>query len=260
VRAVVFILALVGTATPRGGSGASLPASLEPGPSVAAHQANNEESIDDPKLTRRLGTRIAYGPMTPPPGPNAPLGENAEPMPALTEPGGTGAPFHPASLPRLKLGFRRFDFIQIGAAGASSGTVASEAFDSISIDVYPLSNIVRIGLSTQFAWQEGHFAMGGDYFAAQSVSAGVQYPFGRVVPFAEGFTGVGYMRRLQFERTVPTVYWHFGIDVGTELYFARIGYVSAALGWLHAVNGFAEVQTFRSVFLDTWSFKLGVGI
>jgi hypothetical protein len=253
VRALLVLLALVGTANPQRGSGASLPSALQP-------SAVSEESIDDPKLTRRLGTRIAFGPINPPPGPDAPFAESAEPMPTLTEPGRTGAPFHAAALPRLKLGFRRFDFIQVGAAGSNSGTAASEAFNSLSIDVYPLSTVVRVGLSTQYGWQDGQFATGGDYFAAESLSVGGQYPFGRVVPFAEGFGGVGYMRRLQFERTVPTVYWQFGVDVGAELYFARMGYVSAALGWLHPVNGYAEVQTFRSVFLDTWSFKLGVGI
>jgi hypothetical protein len=256
VRALVLLLALVGTATPQRGSGASLPPSLQPGPSVAAA----EEAIDDPKLTRRLGTRIAFGPINPPPGPDTPFAESAEPVPTLTEPGHAGRPFKPAALPRLKLGYRRFDFIQVGAAGASSGTAASEAFNSLSIDVYPLSTVVRIGLSTQYGWQEGRFATDGDYFAAESLSVGGQYPFGRVVPFVEAFGGVGYMRRLQFDRTVPTVYWQFGVDVGAELYFAPMGYFSAALGWLHPVNGYAEVQTFRSVFLDTWSFKLGVGI
>ena len=68
------------------------------------------------------------------------------------------------------------------------------------------------------------------------------------------------MRRLQFDRTVPTVYWQFGLDVGAEVYFARMGFVSVAIGYLRPVNGFAKLQEFTSVFADTWSFKLGIGI
>jgi hypothetical protein len=68
------------------------------------------------------------------------------------------------------------------------------------------------------------------------------------------------MRRLQFDRTVPTVYWQLGLDVGTEIYFARTGYVSVAIGYLRPVNGFARLQEFETVFVDTWSFKLGIGI
>ena len=50
------------------------------------------------------------------------------------------------------------------------------------------------------------------------------------------------------------------VDVGTEIYFARTGYISLAIGYLRPVNGFARVQQFETVFVDTWSFKLGIGI
>jgi hypothetical protein len=164
------------------------------------------------------------------------------------------------SPPRLKLAFRRFDFVRIGAAGAADGSVASEPFDSVSIDVYPLSSFVRIGLSTQYGWQAGAGFSGGDYFANESLSLGVQLLGRPVVPFAESFAGIGYMRRLQFDRTVPTAYWQFGVDVGAELYFARTGFVSLALGYLRPVNGFVMQQQFTSAFVDTWSFKLGIGL
>ena len=101
----------------------------------------------------------------------------------------------------------------------------------------------------------------GDYFATQSLSLGGQYrDLGRFVPFAEAFTGVGYMRRLQFDRTIPTAFWQFGADAGVEIYVARVGYLSLAIGYLRPVNGFAKRQQFTTVFVDTWSFKLGIGI
>ena len=121
--------------------------------------------------------------------------------------------------------------------------------------------MVRIGLSSAFGWQSGTWLANGDYFATQSVSLGGQYEdLGRVVPFAEAFAGVGYMRRLQFDRTIPTAFWQFGADAGVEVYVARVGYLSLALGYLRPVNGFARRQQFTSVFVDTWSFKLGIGI
>ncbi len=41
---------------------------------------------------------------------------------------------------------------------------------------------------------------------------------------------------------------------------ARVGYLSFAIGYLRPVNGFAKRQEFTSVFVDTWSFKIGIGI
>ena len=100
----------------------------------------------------------------------------------------------------------------------------------------------------------------GDYFAAQSLSLGGQWLGNRVVPFAEVFGGVGYMRRLQFDRTVPTAYFQLGVDLGAEIYFARVGFVSVALGYLRPINGFAAQQTFVTAFADSWSFKVGIGL
>jgi hypothetical protein len=169
-------------------------------------------------------------------------------------------PFQP-TLPRLKLALRRFDFVQIGASESSNGVAAPETFNSLSVDVYPVSRIVRVGLSTAFGWQSGTWLAQGDYFATQSLSLGAQYGgLGRFVPFAEAFAGVGYMRRLQFDRTIPTAFWQFGADAGVEIYVAKVGYLSLAIGYLRPVNGFARRQQFTTVFVDTWSFKVGVGI
>jgi hypothetical protein len=289
-----------------------------------AHAAAAEESIDDPKLARRLGTRIdwvsppgaatanpvgpaATGPgaptvsaapttaATPAPGspssapgvsPTAaapPPGATPLPMPGAPPPGATplpvpGAPvaatpgvsavpggsasvgepaFQPV-LPRVQLAFRRFDFVRIGASD-SSGLAASEAFDALSLDVYPMSSLVRLGLSTAYGWQAG-MTSGGDYFATETASFGPQLDFGRVVPFAEALAGIGYMRRFQFDHTIPTVFWQLGIDLGASVYFARIGFVSLALGYLRPVNGFLRTTSFESVYTNTWSFKIGIGI
>jgi hypothetical protein len=260
------------------------PAHAQPQPQPTQHPAD-DDAIDDPKVSRRLGTRInvpapAKPAVTPPPKrpvTAAPL-PVAPPPPAPVEPvpsseGDAGMPtlvrpytpivegtFRP-TLPRLKLGLRHFDFVRIGASETADGVAAPEAFNSLSLDVYPVSRLVRVGLSTAFGWQSGTWLANGDYFATQSASIGVQYAdLGRFVPFVEGFTGVGYMRRLQFDRTIPTAFWQFGADAGVEVYLARVGYLSFAIGYLRPVNGFAKRQQFTTVFVDTWSFKLGIGI
>ena len=143
-------------------------------------------------------------------------------------------------VPRFKLAFRRFDFVRIGATdlGSTSGTASGEPFDSVSLDIYPVSS-----LGGQLAGQQ-------------------------ITPFAEAFAGGGYMRRVQFDRTIPTLYWQLGIDAGTEIFVSPHAFISVALGYLHPVNGFAATSTtgtntsasFMSVCVDTWSFKLGFGI
>ena len=267
------------------------PQSAAPARPIAEPRSGDDDAIDDPKVFRRLGTRIS---VPPPPKPIVPIGPAAPPpAPAVTAPitkpsppSAPGAPGSPApeieaagvaaierpyapaveapfepTLPRLKLGLRHFNFVRIGASNSADGVAAPEAFNNLSVDVYPLSRTIRVGLTSAFGWQSGTWLANGDYFASQSVSVGAQYrDFGRVVPFAEGFAGVGYMRRLQFDRTIPTAFWQFGADAGLEVYMARVGYLSFAIGYLRPVNGFAMRQQFTSVFVDTWSFKIGIGI
>jgi hypothetical protein len=221
--------------------------------------------IDDPKVARRLGTRIAWPagtaatPSTAAPAPGAPT---PTAVPGVTREAAPPQLAFGYTPPRAKLGTRHFSFVRLGASTAADGRAESEAFDSVGFDVYPISSLVRIGLSTQFGWQSarGMLSTSGDYFAAQSLSLGAQWLGGRVVPFAEAFGGVGYMRRLQFDRTVPTAYFQLGVDLGAEIYFARVGFVSVALGYLRPINGFAAQQTFVTAFADSWSFKLGVGL
>ena len=245
------------------------------------------ESIDDPKLSRRLGTRIIL------PGSAPDAAASASDPPATVAPApaaATGAdsaggeppviarsatrPAEKKYVPHFMVGFRRFDFVQVGVAnsGSTSGTAASEPFDCLSFDVYPVSSFVRFGLSTMYGWQAGAFATKGDYILAQSFSLGAQLPGSLFTPFAEAFGGFGYMRRLQFQQTIPTAYWQLGVDVGTEVVVGHGFLVSASLGYIHPVNGLARAVNngttgngstsvaLGSVYVDTWSFKLAFGI
>jgi len=266
----------------------------------ARAQTGGGDDLDDPKLARRLKTRVsvplaapaAANPTQPVPAdpmavaPSLPPPSGAPPPGPATPPSAADAPaFPPASRPSeplavaqrpaksadqgygrtatLQLGYRRFSFVRLGAvdSGAGNGKAASEPFDSLSLDFYPFSKMIRFGISTQYGWQSGTFNSGtGDYFIAESFSLGIQRPRETWTPFVQGVGGAGYMRRFQFDRTVPTAYWQFGLDAGAEVALARHAFLTASIGYLHPVNGFAKVQSFTTVYVDTWSFKIAIGI
>ena len=164
----------------------------------------------------------------------------------------------------MKLGYRRFAFLRAGSTGPSitQGDIlpsSPESFESLSLDLYPISWYLRVGLSTQFAWESGLFDRTGDYLFAESASVGFQLP-GRFTPFVEGLAGAGYMRRKQGPTSLPSGYWQVGVDAGVEIYFAARAYVSVAAGYLHPANLFLAQQNMGSVKLDTWSLKIGLGI
>ena len=163
--------------------------------------------------------------------------------------------------PRLKLAYRRFPFSRIAAVSAAGVTTSAvpESFESISLDAYPMSWYLRVGLSTQFGWESGQFQRTGDYFFAESASVGFQLP-GRFTPFVEALAGAGYMRRRQPDSVLPTAYWQLGVDAGVEIYFANRAYGSLAIGYLHPANLFFAERNLQSVNLDTWSLKIGIGI
>lgn len=169
-----------------------------------------------------------------------------------------------AHAPRMKLAYRHFSFARVASSAPSitPGAVlpsAPQSFESIALDLYPISWFIRIGLSTQFGWESGQFNRTGDYFIAESASLGVQLP-GRFTPFVEGFAGAGYMRRKQGTNSLPSGYWQVGVDAGVEIYLANRAYVSVAAGYLHPANLFFDQQNLSSINADTWSLKLGLGI
>jgi hypothetical protein len=173
--------------------------------------------------------------------------------------------------PRLKLGYRRFSLGALGApasasASASSSAAASavagaaESFESLSLDLYPISGYLRAGTSTQFGWQSGQFDRSGDYFLAQSLMSGIQFP-GRITPFAEVLAGAGYMRRAQTgAASLPGAYFQVGLEGGIELYVAGRAYTSIAIGYLHTGNFLVVQQSLTSVKQDSWALKVGIGI
>ena len=211
-------------------------------------QPADDDTIDDPKVLRRLGTRISVPPppkpspaAVPAPAPAAPPPSRRHrrrrrPRPSRrcsrrrrrrrSRPAAwrrSSAPYTPAveapfepTLPRLKLGLRRFEFVQIGASDSADGVAAPETFNSFSVDVYPVSRTIRIGLTSAFGWQSGTWLderrLLRDAVACRSAPSTETSAASSRSPRA--FAGVGYMRRLQFDRTIPTAFWQFGVDAG----------------------------------------------
>jgi hypothetical protein len=237
------------------------------------------EGIDDPKLERRLGTRVDLAPSpasdvaagTPAAAPTS-----ASPTVELVAPGAPeqdgvspeGEGVIPPRKPRLKLGYRRFTFAQIGTTQATT-PAADEAFNVVSLEFYPVSSSIRFGLNTQYGWQEGTFRANGDAFIAGGTSLGFQSPGPVFTPFVEGYAAAGMLQRTKKDlmpasgtglNSIATAIGQLGIDAGTEVFLAKNFCLSFALGYVHLTNAFARGNALESFSTDTWSFKLGVGL
>jgi hypothetical protein len=226
--------------------------------SAVSARAQQTESIDDPKVERRLGTRIDYVDAAPAGDALGPTTAGAAPVAVIAAP--PGPPEEAARVPRLMLGYRRFTFAHIGAK-ATSGAGAGEPFDVVSLDFFPISNTFRLGLSTQYGWQEGRFRDNGDVILAETLSLGFQSPGPVATPFVDGYAGGGLMQRTNAGlNSEATLYDELGIEAGVNLFLARHLFLSAALAYLHAQDSFAKNNVFGNFAVDTWSFKLGVGL
>ena len=220
-----------------------------------AFQDTFQDTFDDPKLARRLGAPldVLAG--------SAAATETAQPgLEPVAGEGPTSGP--PTRTPRLILAYRRFSFAQVGPLG-TSGPGASEPFDVVSLDFYPISSSWRFGLTTQYGWQEGTFRQNGDAFVAQSVSFGGQIPGPVLTPFIEAYGGGGLLQRTKSGlglNSIATAYGQLGVDVGTNVFLARYFCLSFAVGYLHAGDLFGRQNVLESFSVDTWSFKLGMGL
>jgi hypothetical protein len=227
----------------------------------AAFAQSAEESIDDPKVERRLGTRIDV-----PPVPFASAPPDVAPTGAASPAAVTEATVKPPApetrTARVQIAYRRFTFAQIAKA-TSAAPAEDESFNVVSLDFYPVSTAWRFGSSTQYGWEQGTFRANGDAFIAESLMLGGQIPGPVVTPFFEVHAGAGLMQRTHAGlglNTIATAYGQLGVDVGMDVFVARYAFFSAAIGYLHGTDGFVKENTFASFSVDTWAFKLGFGL
>jgi hypothetical protein len=231
------------------------------------------EGIDDPKVERRLGSRIELR-GAPALDASLPSAYDAGASPALdARPAGSleAGPAGPAApaprVPHLKIAYRWLTLAQVGPAPAE-GKGGDQTFHVISLDFYPISSNWRLGLSTQYGWESGTFRKDGDAFLAQSLSLGGQIPGPVFTPFFEAHAGGGLMQRMHEELSLTskaTAYGQFGLDAGTEVFLAHYAYLSFAIGWVHAINVWVRKDELgslgaQSFALDSFSIKVGYGL
>lgn len=230
------------------------------------------DEIDDPKVQRRLGTRIDLGSVAPVDVPAAAFvgGDSSAPPPGadvVVRPLPSTADAQPGYVPHMKLAYRLLPFAQIATTGKGSG--ADETFHVVSLDLYPISSRWRIGLSTQYGWESGTFRQGGDAFFAEALSIGGQMPGPKFTPFFEIVGALGFMQRSHHPGVLSTkasALAQLGLDVGTEVFLARYAYLSFALGYVHAANWWGRLAdtsgagSVQSMSIDTWTLKVGFGI
>jgi len=113
-------------------------------------------------------------------------------------------------------------------AGGIEPAFQDDRFHGLCLDVYPIAWYLRIGLSTQIAFEPRQ----NDWLATEGLIVGLQRPTGRWTPFVEAGAHVGLVRRTfyLFDERIPaqdspTLLWAFQGEVGVD---ARLGGGSAA--------------------------------
>lgn len=217
---------------------------------------------DDPGISRRIEgwPRADDPPPEPPSTPTVPPPVAPGPPPAIEAPacpGGSGPEPRPSIEswhgPSLMLSYRQFGFVRVGAVAPGASGAAPQTFHVLSLDLIPISWLLRISLAPELGW-----ASGGDWFASMSGAIGLQWP-ALITPFAEFSIGGGYFRREQFGIPIPTALVHLGVDGGAAVRIARHFWLGASLGYIRAVNWFVREASGAGVYTNSFTFKLSVG-
>jgi hypothetical protein len=201
---------------------------------------------DDPKLARgRPQGRVV-------------LADEDDPKLARGAPRHRGWPRidHPA--PRFKLGYR---YLQL--ASLNGGTVPAHA---ATLDFYPLSNLIRFGLSTEAGFTNDAYGM---WYLAEGASLGLQWP-ARVTPFIDGRFIAGLIAGTVLGHSAVSYLYGGGVEAGVEVYYARRFYVTIALGWMHPIYSGVDVAALmanptldpvrKDFTADSFTLKVGLGL
>jgi hypothetical protein len=160
---------------------------------------------------------------------------------------------HP--VPRLKVGYRRLTL--------PSPDGSALPFDLASVEAYPLSNYVRLGIGAEAGYSGSASSV---WYATLGVSLGLQWP-ARVTPFVEGRFAAGLLGGAYLGD--PLFGWTYvgGVDAGAEIYYLRRFYISVALGWAHpsyqaiqASYARTHGDVMRGFSGDSFTFRIGLGL
>lgn len=141
--------------------------------------------------------------------------------------------------------------------------LADQRFHAISVDVYPISLPLRVGLCTEVAVGGGEF----DWAATEGIAIGLQRLGHAVVPFVEASAQVGLARlpfwyegRLEPERSI-TMLWSMALEVGVD---TRLGNIvgSTSVGLQRSSYYFTSGDVEDALRISSGTslvFKVGVG-
>lgn len=130
---------------------------------------------------------------------------------------------------RLRVGYRTFGLVELAD---TDQTLRDSRFHALSLDVYPISWFVRLGLSTQVALETEE----DDWLATEGLVVGIQRPGGRWTPYAEGGVHVGLGRRTVLypfadqPESQLTMLWSFAAEIGVDGRFAGAAMATFAVG------------------------------
>lgn len=137
----------------------------------------------------------------------------------------------------LRVGYRTLALPE--AAGRPAGGTqpfTDSRFHGLSLDVYPISSWVRLGLATYLA-REGQ---DDDWLAMEGIVLGVQQPGRRFTAYIEGGVYAGLARRtFWLAEPVPdaqarqddlTLLWAFGLEAGVDGHLSRSVIATFAVG------------------------------
>ncbi|HXU72778.1 MAG TPA: hypothetical protein VN947_25840 [Polyangia bacterium] len=159
-------------------------------------------------------------------------------------------------VPRVKLSYRR-----MWAASPDGGDLP---FDAAELDFYPVSKLVRLGLTGEVGYGGGNYGL---WYFVTGATLGLQWPM-RVTPFLEGRFVAGIIGGSFMGQSAVSWIYEGGIETGVEVYVASRFYLSAAIGWAHPVYGGVDVtalnetQTIvrKDFATDSFTFKVGLGL
>jgi hypothetical protein len=165
-----------------------------------------------------------------------------------------------SATPGVLFSWRSFAAVPIGAVPLPGhATPSAQHFDVFAAELYPVSNILRAGLTSEIGFASNDSAGShGDFFLAEAGSAGVQWPM-RVTPYVEGSLGLGFLRRSLYNQDILTLLYTGGVDVGVAARLVGKATVAASIGWLRPVYHVAAGSGHINIYTDAFTFRLAIG-
>ena len=130
-------------------------------------------------------------------------------------------------------------------------------YESITVDFYPVSKLIRAGGGLEFG---GDSTDRDNYLISGTIKGGVQWPW-RVTPFFDFTLCFGALRWEMFHQENWSFAYQVGLEVGADFFVHDKWFVSTALGWRHIVfrhPGDSQVEP-ADVYFDSFTVQVSMG-